>query len=164
MRMQTVNDSLPMSSPATRSNSTSTATTSFLTTVGGRRPEGPLPGHRPTRSQQQSEAPEDPAPYTSTGSPAPVCSDVAGRLEHSHPQGRRFKIANGYTSCTLEPQVLSSSWQPAPDGGAADLRLRARRPFVKSSTTGWTPGPPCHGDQRERSGGSPGRVAALADN
>src|SRR4051794_12519932 len=94
--MQTVNDSLPTSSPATRSNSTSTATTSSLTTVGGRRPEGPLPGHRPTRSQQQSEAPEDPAPYTSTGSPAPVCSDVAGRLEHSHPQGRRIKIANRY--------------------------------------------------------------------
>ena len=36
------------------------------------------------RSSNQG-APEDPAPYTSAGSPAPVCADVAGRHPHSHP-------------------------------------------------------------------------------
>src|SRR3954471_9553303 len=48
-------------------------------------------GHRPARSRQQSEAPENPAPNTSAGSPAPVKDDVAGRQHHSHRQRLRSR-------------------------------------------------------------------------
>src|SRR4051794_32591077 len=92
VRTQTVSVFLPMSSPATRSNRTSTADPSSPSTTYRGRPEGPqLKGHRPARSRQQSKAPEDPAPNTSAGSPAPVTDDVAGRQHHSHRQGLRSR-------------------------------------------------------------------------
>lgn len=34
----------------------------------------------PRARSNTPEAPENPAPYTSTGSPAPVCADVAGTV------------------------------------------------------------------------------------
>src|SRR3712207_5553868 len=74
------------------------------------------------------------------------------------------KITRHHTSCTLELQVASSRWQPAADGGTADLRYRPGGLPPSGSPASRTPGLPCHGDQRERSGGSPGRVAALADS
>lgn len=91
VRTQTVTDALPTSSPATRLEQHLHGRSPPTVDTNRRRPEGPLPGHRPTCSQQQSQAPEDPEPYTSTGSPAPVCVDVAGRPDHSHQHGRRSR-------------------------------------------------------------------------
>ena len=45
----------------------------------------------PRHRSRPPEAPEDPARYTSTGSPAPVTHDVAGRPDHSHQHGRRSR-------------------------------------------------------------------------
>ncbi len=73
-------------------------------------------GHRPARSQQQSRAPEDPAPNTSAGSPAPVRHDVAGRQEHSHRQGQRSRSqrialassATNWRRAVFDPAVRSA--------------------------------------------------------
>ena len=39
----------------------------------------------PRARSNNPPTPENPAPYTSTGSPAPVCADVAERPHNSHP-------------------------------------------------------------------------------
>src|SRR3954447_13229104 len=92
VRTQTVSVFLPMSSPATRSYRTSTSDPLLTSTTCRASSGGPsMQGHRPARSRQQSRAPEDPAPNTSAGSPAPVTDDVAGRQKHSHRQGLRSR-------------------------------------------------------------------------
>src|SRR6185437_10252148 len=68
----------------------------------GKPTEGPLPGNRPTCSYGNNPAaPENPAPYTSTGSPAPVWNDVAGRPHQFSSTGAAIKIAKKIHLCSL---------------------------------------------------------------
>ena len=102
VRTHTVTESLPTSRPATRSNNTSISDSfrSAAAAIAAAVARKVLCQDTDPRARSNSpEAPEDPASYTSTGSPAPVCPDVAGRPPILIRQCSDRRSQNGYTSC-----------------------------------------------------------------
>ena len=70
-------------------------------------------------SRNNPAATQTPAPYTPTGSPAPVCVDVAGRPPILISQCSDSKSATDYTPCTSG----TSSGRPDRTGGMYPLRV-----------------------------------------
>jgi hypothetical protein len=93
VRTHTVSVALPISRPATRSNSTTTGDPSSASTPIGAARSALCQDTDPRAHGSNQGAPEDPAPYTSAGSPAPLCSDVAGRQEQFSSARAAIKIA-----------------------------------------------------------------------
>src|SRR4029453_11941540 len=98
IRTQTVNVSLPTSSPATRSNMTSIAS---LPRSPARRPsphgvgpEGPLPGHRPACSKQKPNGNRAPRVIHLQRARPHQCVPTSPGPPHSHQPAERSKIAS----------------------------------------------------------------------
>ncbi|WP_233495858.1 type II toxin-antitoxin system PemK/MazF family toxin [Geodermatophilus sp. TF02-6] len=90
VRTQTVSVALPMSSPATRSWTTSMSTLPCIATdgVSSGGPSARTQTHALTAAiKGHPRAPR----HTDLRAPAPLCRDVAGPLQHSHRQGQRSK-------------------------------------------------------------------------
>jgi hypothetical protein len=144
----------------------------------GRRPEGPLTGDRPTCSQQQSSAPEDPAPYTSPGfahqcvktSPAGDSSVLAvliarrsdqdrNRSHLMHPGSARFVVTS---PCTLIRTLTSMG-----NRGTAQYRARRRgrerqRRQQQVHAAAWRERTPASEPTSAPSSGTARRAAATA--
>jgi hypothetical protein len=75
-------------------------------------------------SRNNPAATETPAPYTATGSPAPVCVDVTGRPPILISQRSDSKSATDYTSCILGCSLRAGAVPgPATSSGRLNLLL-----------------------------------------
>lgn len=86
----------------------------------------------PRARSNNPEAPEDPTPYTSAGSPAPVCSDVAGRPLILIRQGRDRRsqtvtpLASGLAKPRTELRARPITSRLPYAAGSARPRLQPR--------------------------------------
>src|SRR6478735_9273181 len=154
VRTHTVTAALPTSSPATRSNMTSIPTNSHPDDTG-RSGRAASPGRSSARTQTHAltgsnqAAPEDPAPYTSSGSPTRTSVFRRRRTTPRFSSASATTVqavANDYTSCitgwvysllripyrggeaTVTDRKAGASHDSPAGSSGADVRERRQRP------------------------------------